>query len=185
MALERNTKTTILENAIKEKIDNNGPTLIALLMCKFVTQTIIGHERGTYRVFAATGRPMDSLRIPNTFRTLFGGAAVSYFNGAYKSLILRDDKYIEASFDEMHNVCGHSHICLLNIVFKVYMTMHSQIDRTKLDTTCLASYQKSVETMIVPLAERFLTFYATMMNHECNGIDISTCDPDEPLFQLK
>lgn len=181
----------ILDNVMDERIDNNGrsdnkaPNRIASLMCKFVTQTIIGHERGMYRFFATTRQPMDRLRVPNTFRTLFGDAAVSYFNGAYKSLILRDDKYIQASFDEMHNVCGHSYVCLLNIVFKAYMTMHSQIDRTKLDTVSLASYQKSVETMIVPLAERFLTFCATMMNHKCSGIDISTCDPDKPLFELK
>lgn len=152
----------------------------------FVGNTIIGHERGMYRFLSTRGQPTQILKHPNAFALLFGGAVANYFNGAYRSLILRDDAYIMECFDKMHAICNHSYICLLNIVCTMYVEAHGSIDRSALDTSSLAQYEASVRAQLYSeILGKLRAACAAAINHECDGIDIATCDPNEPMFEAR
>jgi len=156
---------------------------VAAIVTEFLFKTIVGHERGLYRALRMQGKDLSNLRDKTAF-LYFAGTTASYFNGAYKSLILRDDVYIMEWFDRMHNVSQHSYICLLNIVCKMCLDIHGAVDRSALDVSSLEAYQHSVETALKPLLVDAYTNLATRLNHQCAGMDIRTCDPNTPMFHI-
>lgn len=155
---------------------------LAEMICAFIEITAIGHERGMYRALSAGMGPLAIVKQANAFNVLFGGATVNYFNLAYKGLILKNDAYIIKCFGEMHSVSGHSYICLLNIVCSGYLKIHRAVDRTKLDVSTLERFQSSVEEQLAPLLAEFSKTLQTTLSHKCDGMDISTCDPNKPMF---
>lgn len=161
--------------------ENDKSALLATEIYKFVGNTVLGHERGMYRVLVHRKYSPTVLTKPNSF-SLFTGAALNYFNGAYKSLVLRDDPYVVDCFDKMHKIYNHSYICLLNIVFKVYMETHSSLDRSKLDVTSLETFEKSVRQLLHASEQDIRLALSALLNHECHGQDISKCDPNETMF---
>ena len=88
---------------------------IARMICGFIRATTVGHERAIFRTLPK--EQINVIKVPEIVGQLFVGATVRYFNAAYRSLILKNDPYIQVSFGQMQQVCGHSYICLLNIVF--------------------------------------------------------------------
>jgi hypothetical protein len=110
------------------------------------------------------------------------GATASYYNYAYKSLIKRDDLYICTAFDRMHSAKQHSYVCLLNILYMMTMNINAAIDRSHLDLTDLSAYQRSIEAALQPLLDNVRPTLIDKVNHDCRGIDIATCDPNEDLF---
>ena len=155
---------------------------LAEMICAFITSTAVGHERGMYRAITAGMASVTILKQANAFNALFGGATLNYFNLAYKGLILKNDPYIVNRFGAMHNVSGHSYICLLNMVCAAYLKVHRAVDRTKLDISSLESYQHSVEEQLKPLLAELCKTMQTTLRHKCDGIDIATCDPNKPMF---
>jgi hypothetical protein len=143
------------------------------LIIAFVSETIYGHERGLYRA----GVPVSI--------GIIQFSAMNYLNGCYKSLILKDDEYVMTKFSEMTDLIGHSEVCLINIIMQIMVGVHTQLDRSKIDTTTLETLSLTVQAetarVIAPLKE----LVYKCISHECHGEKIEDCDPNEPLFFAK
>lgn len=153
-------------------------------MINFVLNEIIGAERGMYRTIV----PMygsDPLKDNDRWGALFAEFHVQYFNRAYRSLILRDDEFLNDAFDKMRSHLGHSHICLLNTLVNVILSTHQAVPRDNLDTTSLDSYTHSVHDHLTRILEQSAEKIRRHVSHDCTGDDIATCDPDEVLFSLE
>lgn len=151
---------------------------LAELMLDFAFNTIRGFESGLYR------RMKDE--VQNDFVKLMQiNVCVKYFNNAYSSLILEDDPYIIEKFGEMHSELSHSYICLLNIVFALTTGLIQQLDRSKLNPLSYSDYMKSVEIQIKSCDIYTPSHLEQFLSHKCEGMDIKTCDPNEPMFFIK
>ncbi len=158
---------------------------IAQLICRFIRATTIGHERAIFQVMSKQSVPITTLQQPEIVGQLFVSATVQYFNSAYRSLILKNNAYIEGAFGAMHQFCGHSYICLLNIVFATCLSTHQSIDRSKLDVSSLENYQKSFELLLDPILADLQKNLAESLNHNCAGMDIDKCDPNKVMFSMQ
>lgn len=162
----------------------NKTQILSNLICDFVRKTISGQESGIYRslYILPSNRDMIKGEGMNHFILSF---LVEYFNKAYVALITKNDSYFVEKFGEMHNVNGHSYICLLNIVFISTTNFIKAVDRSKYDITDYDNYMKSVHLEL----DKYLNNAKNILNqstlHECNGEDISTCDPNKPMFYIK
>lgn len=159
---------------------------LALLVCDFCFSTIQGHESGIYKSLKMNmiNLSLDTLRT-NQMLGFFTGATMNYLNGAYVSLIKRNDTYIMEKFDAMCKISNHSVICLLNIIMVFIMEIHSSLDRSKLNISSYELYIKSVMSQLNSKYEESLLTLGKSLSHSCNGIDIKTCDPNKPLFFTK
>jgi hypothetical protein len=151
---------------------DNRPQL-AQLMLDFISETILGHERGLYRA----GIPVS--------RNVILGAAMNYLNGCYKSLILKDDEYVVQKFKEMTDLVGHSEVCLINIIMQILQLTHMSLDRTKIDTTSVDTLETTVKAEVGRIITPFKEKLAEGLAHVCHGEKIEDCDPNEPLFYAR
>jgi hypothetical protein len=157
---------------------------LSKLMAEFIVNTIYGYESGLYRGIVLKSENIE-LTKQDSFKTWFIEFNVNYFNRAYSSLIKHDDKYITDNFEKMHTIMNHSYICLLNILFKMTVNIISEFDRSDLDVTSYDNYMKSVISQLTFFKEIIEKNLPAMLSHTCKGIDIKTCNPDEPLFYIK
>ena len=152
---------------------------LAKLICDFCFETMQGHESGMYK-FLPT-QDLDDLLTPNMIFVI-KDATLNYLNEAYKSLILKSDPYIQDKFDAMCKVNGHSEICLLNIIAAFIMNIHISLDRSKFDISSYDTYMQSVMVQLNAKRETSLDTLSKSISHKCTGTDISTCDPNQPMF---
>ena len=85
----------------------------------------------------------------------------------------------------MTRCCGHSEICLLNIILQMITSIHSAFDRSLLDISgdvdqYLSSWDREFEKLTLGL----IAILGQMLGHECHGEDIRKCDPNEPIFSV-
>lgn len=156
---------------------------LADLVVDFCRKTINGHESGMYKSCSSSLLPM-----PRTFlqtaamQDLMMGATVAYLNGVYKSLILKNDKYIIDEFAKMQAIHNHSSVCLLNFVF--YIISEVKLDRAKLDISTYDAYMKCVIMQSDVILATIKSKLPELLSHVCTGIDISKCDPNDPMFKI-
>lgn len=157
---------------------------LANLMSDFICETIGGFESGLYKSLTSHKEDINKIKSQNmTF--LLVNFNINYYNRAYSSLIRKNDPYIVEKFGEMNKIMNHSYICLLNIMFKLTTEIITGYDRTLFNTTSYEDYMKSVKIVLDTCKEFLLTELPNMISHNCTGIDIQTCNPDEPLFYMK
>ena len=157
---------------------------LASLIVSFVHSTCLGQERRLYRTIRAKmfeGLKVDDMK-KDSFSPTLTGATADYMNGCYKSLIVGDDEYVTSKFKEMTDTCGHSEICLLNIVTQCILMVYDTIVRDMLDVSSLEAYENSWERQFSVISRVLSGPLSKTLSHECNGIDIKTCNPDEPMF---
>ena len=111
-------------------------------------------------------------------------ATGNYLNAAYRSLIREDDPYILEQFNKMANCMNHSKICLLNIVFYVIMSIHPNFDRSKFDTSSYEAYMEGVNQQLDSMLLGATGALMQSVSHQCNGMDIKTCDPNDDMFKF-
>lgn len=162
-------------------------TELVKIMCDFMTATITGHESAFYKAITAKmlGVDLSALKNAQLTQCLIAPAMMNYMNGAYVSLIKNNDEYINDYFSRMQGVCGHSCICLLNIIFFTGLSIHMSLDRTNLDISSYDNYMKTVTNQLAITIEKTKEILLESISHVCNGIDIKTCDPNVPLFSIK
>ena len=151
---------------------------LAELILDFTVKTITGFESALYKTMCELVRTNQVKQIELKF-------CVRYFNLAYKSLITNEDPYFVSKFEEMHNELAHSYICLLNIIFTFTLSLIDLIDRTKLDDSTYSNYMSSIETQIKQFEIFTPEHLEKFLSHRCDGIDIKTCNPNEPMFYIK
>lgn len=150
------------------------------LMIKFVTDTISGFESGIFKSFNGNSEIIKTSIIKNVELKV----CVEYFNSAYKSLILEDDPYIVEKFSQMHREHSHSYICLLNIIFNIATRVIEHIERKNLNTNSYSDYMESISREIKNLPFMSPLQLEQFVTHKCTGIDIKTCNPNEPMFYI-
>lgn len=161
------------------KIDENKQKL-AELIHDFVVCTIYGFERAYYRTKDNLGINLQDAKQCINLPAI---AHEPYYNKLYKSLILRDDKYVIDSFDEMRSVFNHGYICLLNICLTISMNLHKSLQRHLFDVSSLDEYSKSVEFQLVLTKDLMIDEITKCISHTCKGDDISKNDPNEPFIK--
>jgi hypothetical protein len=154
---------------------------LAKLLCDFCFETITGHESGFYKLNQIKKLPVANI-VGDEMIILIKNVTLFYLNDAYKSLILKSDPYILAKFDAMCKINNHSEICLLNIIALTIINIHADLDRSQFDITSYDTYMKSVRDQLAFRFESVLNVLTNSISHTCTGIDISTCDPNEPMF---
>jgi hypothetical protein len=157
---------------------------LANLMTNFICDTIRGYESGLYKSFVMNNKNMNDI-LTHKMTFILVNFNVKYFNNAYSSLIRNDDPYIMEKFGEMHDVINHSYICLLNILFKLTTDIITSYDRSIFNVFSYDEYMKSVDIVLETFKKVLLDELTKMISHNCNGIDITTCNPNEPLFYIK
>lgn len=164
---------------------------LANAICVFVQNTISGHESGFYKMTKMANIPehakitITMLKDSDRMRVLIVSATANYLNAAYRSLILEDDEYILKEFNGMAKHMNHSKICLLNLVFFVLRNVHLEFDRNNLDTSTYDKYMEGVKEQIGTKLAMIRMVLITKVSHNCSGMDIKTCDPNEPMFKFK
>ena len=143
------------------------------LMIAFISETILGHERGLYKAGIPVSAPIIQV------------ATANYLNTCYKSLIVKDDAFVLGKFREMTELIGHSEVCLINIIAQIMMAVHMNLDRSKIDTTSVETVDISVKTEVSRIFDPLRETVYKSLSHECHGEKIEDCDPNEPLFQIK
>lgn len=141
---------------------------------EFSVNTIIGMESGFYKVCIDR-----TLLQTHALQSTINGFIIDYLNGTYRSLILRDDAYIVETFDKM-TPFNHSMVCILNIIAFVLKYVIENLHRNLLNIKSYDLYMTSIKQQLYILAN--LCRYKMNLSHQCHGIDIKTCNPDEPMF---
>jgi len=162
-------------------------TELIKIMCDFMRATISGHESAFYKAITAKmlGIDLSALKNAQLIECLITPAMTNYMNNAYVSLIKNNDAYIKEYFDRMQGICGHSCICLLNIICFTGLGVHMSLDRTNLDTSSYNNYMKTMTDQLEFAIEKTKEALTLSISHVCKGIDIKTCDPNVPLFSTK
>jgi hypothetical protein len=155
---------------------------LATLVHEFCFNTICGHESGFYKFFVMKDLDLDALK--GDMSNMIKFTTANYLNSAYKSLIKKDDEYIIEKFGEMMQINNHSAICLLNIISAVILDVHIDLDRKLLNTKSYQLYMGSLQQQLTTKSQHILDILVKNLSHSCTGTDISTCDPDKPMFVL-
>lgn len=157
---------------------NQKTMQLANLILDFTKNSIMGTESGLYKTLKQLVRSPIIKNVQMNF-------LVEYFNGAYRAIILNGDQYFVSKFSEMHNILDHSYICLLNITFAICIQLVEIINRDELD---ISSYDNYMESLAIQITNNEIfkpEVVAQFLSHTCQGIDIKTCDPNEPMFYAK
>jgi len=164
---------------------------LASLIVSFVHDTMKGQESGTFKMFKLGHLPfpIETLKSGVVILAIFNGAIIDYLNSCYRYLILGTDQFILSKFQEMTSLCGHSEICLLNIIGRLIQNVHGKLDRSRLEasstTTTIDQYLKSFDrefNAIVTVQGGLKDILSKSLQHTCAGKDIKTCDPTKPMF---
>jgi hypothetical protein len=155
---------------------------LSFLIKQFTINTMIGQESGLYKSLSSD-ETRKKLLSTNGIKAVFPEFIINYLNGCYKSLILKDDKYVTEKFTEMKSVHNHSEICLLNIIAFLISFVHNKIDRAKFNIESYDKYIISATEEITKILDE--VDLETKLNHQCNGMDIGKCDPNKPMFYNK
>jgi hypothetical protein len=133
------------------------------------------------------GLTIDSTELP--LLMLKQHLMANYLNAVWKSLILRDDPYVNATFDAIHAALpGESPQCLIHKLFACGCHLLKESPAAKpsndqseaaldaLRTALLAEYTARVELLIAGLFPE---------DHQCSGPSyeqVTKMNPDEPFF---
>lgn len=151
----------------------------------FCINTILGQESGLYKclhIYNVEMPGIDNIRSDRV-KIVLQHALVDYLNSCYKSLILKNDEYVIESFEKIKKTKNHSEICLLNIMFAVIRSAILEVDRHKFDDVSYDEFMYSVK-------KEYEIFFNSIdfdkiLDHECSGQKIESCNPDEPMFFIK
>lgn len=159
----------------------------------FMKNVIIGTERAMYRTFGAKQTSVILLKSPKSIEMCVK-LIIIYFNKAYKALIYSTngihkreedaDPYFYSVFSKITEEKKHSYICALNILLALAVQFEQSLDRSKFNTKDLDAYTDSVYEQYEEIFISYTELIKKNFDHECNGIDISTCNPNEDLFHI-
>jgi hypothetical protein len=142
----------------------------------FVLNSVVGFERAFYQNRNILNINLQDESNNNILPAI---AHKEYYNKLYKSLILKNDKYVTTKFKQMKDVLDHSYICLLNLCFHISMSVHKSINRKILNVSSLDNYGMSIYYQINEYKEKIIDIIVQLINHKCVGDDIEKHNPDD------
>ena len=169
-------KITISEK--KEQSEQPHPKMkeLSVYIKEFCVNTILGSESGFFKTFGKFAKEPQATFILSEY-------IAKYHNMAYKALILETDKYFLEEYGRMHEISGHSYICLLNITLNICAIIEQSIDREKLCIENYEQYMDSIKSQVEVITGKMNL--DKFLSHKCTGIDIKSCNPDEDFVVLR
>lgn len=153
-------------------------------MTTFLQQALRGCERALFRTQLIAGG--DTLSTSqSTWTSMSCSAFISYLNDVYKSLILGDDAFVVRTFSEFASCTDHSPVCLLNLLAQIGKHI-IETDLPSLSSRNMDDLEKfttQVDKCLAISLSKVEAYLARNLNHTCKGIDIKTCNPNEPMFR--
>ncbi len=150
-------------------------------LTEFAINTLSGQFSGAYKIAIES----KNVSILKNFKNIYPVLSAQYLNTLYSSLIRNDDLYVTETFKKFKNHCSHSEVCLLHII---RMLCDSILELFDFEKCNFSSYQLFMTTCTMQLnmiGNTSKEMLPNCLSHKCTGIDISTCDPNEKLFDVK
>lgn len=144
----------------------------------FIYSTILGHESGFYKVAADNNNKIieiEQLHDKIIMFEMIRFATESYFNNIYERLVDKSDKYINDTFDKIIQITNHSPVCLINIIAKNCLEIHTTtlvklIDRKILDTTSYETFMSCTKNILnCYFDNNIIDIFEKYLNHKCHG----------------
>lgn len=166
---------------------SNDPALSELI-CNFVYTTIVWHESQYYKMITDSTRNinLESLKNTNEMKGLIAFSITKNMNNIYKDLLTNtsQNQKVSIMFKEMSEVSGCSTLCLLNLVYSSLLSTHKKLKREHLVINTQDEYVKSISDQLIVLINDLASIIQPRVCKGCIG-DLSTCDPNKPLFSLE
>ena len=135
----------------------------------YVCNVIMGFESGMYKTLLKE-KP-DRIELIKSkhhpFITIFRDTHEKYYTSTFNSIIKRDDKYVVETFDKFSELGNHSKQCLLGILANLIVSIHFNLDRSKLIVSSYDLYMQSLEEEI--LRTIFVIQIDKLFDHICTG----------------
>jgi hypothetical protein len=138
----------------------------------FIRSTLLGQFSGFYKINGKN-------EFATSFKTVFPHVITHYLNGAYKSLILKDDEYIIKTFSSL---TSHSAVCLLHMFLHITRSIVDNFNYNNLRMDNYTDFMESVDSELMKSEMLKEDKIRLLISHRCEGYDISSCDPNIPLF---
>jgi hypothetical protein len=157
-------------------------------MVEFLAQSLTGVYMGLFRCAGISPSVRDAQTI--NFRK---ASLAQYYNGIWKSLILKDDEYVVTTFTKIHSVLvDESPLCLIHKFFAIgcFIFENVPINCSTMDHTNPASLPplRALLNEILKSYSRQALTPLIKADHKCDGPKFSTLsqteDPNGPIFTL-
>ena len=143
----------------------------------FVVKTVRSQESKLYKQYGTTAKE-NKARLPLQI--------IKYINYGYKALILRNDDYWVEKFDSLGRY-GHNQLSLIEKMYEVIMDFvgrMQQMNDEHLEDCCHNTYMSMIDIQLKIISD-FFTEHYLIFDHICEGPDITSLDPNEPLLVFK
>ena len=162
-------------------IDNNNIKKLAEEMANYAKNIVLGQLSGAYKQ-AIQKKDINILKM---FAQYYPIILVEYLNIVYASLIKKDDKIVTDQYEKLKSYYNHSEVCLIHFTRMLCTEFVQCILFDAVDYSNYQSFMHSCTTQLNLISSESVKILEGGLTHECKGIDISTCDPNEKLFYIK
>lgn len=143
---------------------------LSTIVHKYVLSVIIGFESGIYKMILQTERAKIKYLASeyHPFITIFRDLHEKYYTDTFNA-ILNNNTLVRQQFDNIKKISNHSYKCLLNILANLTVSVHFNIDRTKLKFKNRDEYLTSVKNEIHSILSLINIF--KLFDHICTDTD--------------
>ena len=136
---------------------------------EYIHSTITGFESGLYKMVKQTNPKRIKLMADRhqPFITILRDMHEEYYTRTFNSIITRNNEFVNETFGKFSKLCNHSKQCLLNILANLAVSVHFNLDRSKLDITDYESYCSTLSKEITKTMS--VINIAKLFEHTCTG----------------
>lgn len=143
------------------------PSEFILDLCTYIHTVIVGVESSLFKLITST--QSDKIKLLKSkhqpFIDFFSDLHMEYFTTTHNSIINNDNEYITLTFNNLCEKSKHSKKCILTIVANLIVSVHFNMDRTKLDYVSLGTYVKSIREEITEILSEI--DIEKLFDHKC------------------
>lgn len=167
---------------IPEKIQTNPNKLLTnelkANLIEFIKTTIIGFESGLY---SHLGENMKN----DYMGLVLLQFCAEHYNSVYKSLIIKDDKFIVEKFEQLENLSGHNCLCMIDILYRLTQKSITKLSRFNYNTTSYELLMESVKNQLDNIEWFENNELENLTSHSCTPILIENLDPNTKIFLMQ
>ena len=161
---------------------NNNISKLAEELSNYAKSIVLGQLSGAFK---HTAQQKNDVNILKNFKLVYPLFLMNYLNIVYVSLIKKDNQTVADQFTKLKSYHNHSEVCLIHFTRMLCSEFVNAMLFDTLDYVNYDTFMMSCTLQLNILAIESVKLLEGSLSHECKGIDISTCDPNEKLFYLK
>lgn len=147
---------------------------------------ISGFELALYKILSAEPGNVSTLVSNNQpFIKMFADMHKLYYTSLYQYIVNNNTSVIK-TMNEFQTLTNHTKHCILTIFANLFVSVHFNIDRSKLDYTSTEKYNNSLEKCLI---ETFNCVNVdNLFNHECKGTPdnmLKHLEPDQSFITIE